>query len=238
MRNKTIFRGIVGVLFVGAMFASCVQDDLYDDFFDEDLSAGSIICRRKFKADNNSSQSNKKKKDEIPAWTPEGQKEAEEWVYNSGSAGMGECVPSVISGMSGKSLVDVRKDIGPTITGASEHWEYYYYRRAAKSEGFPIGTENAANLIKSKCNNLHDSSSQALLAEARKKAPHWDTTSPRIYDAPSNAIVVQTGGEHWGILSRMENVDSNNPVIHIIAYGMDESHYFSSITTVLTNLNL
>lgn len=232
MRNKTIFRGIVGVLFVGAMFASCVQDDIYDDFFDEDLSAGSIICRRKFKADNNSNQSNKKKKDEIPAWTPEGQKEAEEWVYNSGSAGMGECVPSVISGMTGKSLVEVRKDIGPTITGASEHWEYYYYHRAKKSDGFPIGTDGAASLIKSKC-GVSESNRSSLLAEARSKAPRWDPTSPRVYDAPYNTIVVQTNGNHWGILSRIDDVDSNNPVIHIVAYGQDESYYFDNITTVL-----
>ena len=201
-------------------------------FFDEDLSAGSIICRRKFKADNNSGQSSNND-DIIPEWTQKRQEKAEKWVNNSEKAGRGECVPSVISDMLGKSLPDVRKDIGKTMTGVSEHWEFYYYYRAKKSDGFPIGTERAASLISSKC-GLNESDSRSLLEEARQRGKSDDFNGPKKWEVPHHQIVVQVDGNHWGILDRIENVMAKDPSVYIIAYGYNEGPYnFSRITRVL-----
>ena len=52
MKQKRLFGSIASAMLLGLMaLTSCVQTDLYDDFYD-DMSSESMIARRKFKNDN------------------------------------------------------------------------------------------------------------------------------------------------------------------------------------------
>lgn len=58
MKQKRLFGSIASAMLLGLMaLTSCVQTDLYDEFYD-DMSSESMIARRKFKNDNGGSGSN------------------------------------------------------------------------------------------------------------------------------------------------------------------------------------
>jgi len=218
---------MLGVMLLGVFaLTSCVQDDMYE-LYDDDLSSEGMIARRKFKAEGSNSGNNNEE------WTQKKQEKAEKWVYNSQSAGNGECVPSVICYMLGSTMPAVRTDIGPGLANASEHWEFYYYLKAKKGDGFPIGTSGAASLIASKC-SVSAWDKQSLKSVAIS-GTDWDITHTHgTYTAPSKTYVVQIDNNHWGVLDRIENMQNNDPSVYIIEYGSNGGPYaFSRITYVM-----
>lgn len=134
MKQKRLFGSIASAMFLGLMaLTSCVQTDFYDEFYD-DMSSESMIARRKFKADYNSSgqlvpQSATSEDDII---------KAREWVNNCSTPARSECAAYAFSNFSGRSLPQIRNEIGNILMhkyGYGPNWEYAYKQMVEHPNG-------------------------------------------------------------------------------------------------------
>lgn len=191
MRKKSLFRSIAGALFLGVMaFTSCVQSDCYDDFYD-DMSFESMIARRKFKGDNNTQgqptpHSATSEQDII---------DAREWVNNSTTPACYECVAYAMSNFSGKSLPQIRNEIGNILMhkyGYGPNWEYAYKQMVENNGGVILGDASALFFC---------------VINAKPLTTNWMAyfNSFSNYEDPDNIVITEKvlvgiDGTHWGIL--------------------------------------
>lgn len=127
MKTKSLFKSVAAAMLLATMsLTSCVQDDLYDDFIDDDMSSESMIARRKFKGDS----------------------KAEKFVAGD-KYGDDECVAVAICKFSGKTIQEVRAIIGRGIYG--DDWVEKYYKAVQKEGGLNLYTSGAVEYIKNIC---------------------------------------------------------------------------------------
>lgn len=179
----------VVMLLVVMSLTSCVQSDMYDGFFDDDLSSGEMIARRKYKNDYGQGPDFDLMFQEIAY--------AKQWVNDASTLGNSECLALALSSFSGKSLVNVRNEIGRIKYNNSFGWEYSYMT-AVEGEGIKPGSGNSERMFKeiagaSVYNNAdfenYVRSLSAVLSE---------NGEIRVYLGMK--VIVGTGA-HWGIIN-------------------------------------
>lgn len=191
MKKRSLFKSVASVMmFMTLALTSCVQGDLYDDFIDDDMSSSSMISRRKFKNDGGSNP-------ELEA--------AKRWIDNE-PAGEGECIAVAIKNYIGtKTLPEVRKLIGPDIYGAGSDWQCAY-SLCVNMGGIP-GSDMAANLIKKHCKVTLRTNNEWVSYQMQHTTTDQETGIMTV--TPSDKIIVQVGGQHWGILTKMQKINGS-----------------------------
>lgn len=186
--KKKLFGKFACAVLLGVMsLTSCVETDMYDEFFDEDLSSENLISRRKFKGDGSD-------------WNGTIE-EAWDLINSSSVIGSGECVAYAVSIVKPQSLPFVRTGLMPELSqfsGGGEEWVRDYVR-AVKGDGIKLYTNmDEAHVV---CYALN-----AYIPHDKRKDlnDYVTSTGGGEYKIKQNAkvlVVLNYGWGHWGVLT-------------------------------------
>lgn len=235
-----IFKRVWGAILLGVLpLVSCVQSDLYDDFYD-DLSLEELITRRKFKADyHNGGQSNNNQNNNGGEFNEKDLQKAIKWVNENTGGGSGECLLySIKEYKRNTTLPALRQTLGSGIVqmdrGSSDNWEYWYWYHAKKQgDGFAVGVDGATGIIRSAC-GVQEVSISSFIQEAKSKAQVTDIfTQEKLYTAPYNSIFIIVDAKHVGLLDRII-FRGNDAEIHLVdQYGNTGPYSDAGISKIL-----
>lgn len=239
--RKTFLGNIASAIFMGTvLLTSCVGNGSYDEFYD-DLSSEELIARRKFKGDNNGGHSNNNNNNNNKPITEKDIQKAIKWVHNNTSGGAGECIAYSINAYKKSTrLPDIRVAIGEELLknedkGGCDTWEYWYWLHAyEKADGFNVGVDGAASVIRSTC-GVQECSISDFMSEAKSRAVLDYNMQTRTYTAPYVSIFIIVNDKHVGLLDKIVFSDFGEEIHLLDQYGTGSSGPFnrSSISKVL-----
>lgn len=187
MRKIVIFRNVaLAVLFGAISLTSCVQNDMYDEYFDEDLSSETMIARRKFKNDNGGQSGP----------SAEDINNAIQWVNTCTTPGGAECFAYALSNYSGKSLPAVRNELGSILYNNAYGWEYTY-KMAVTGLGLPMNF-NVDGVVKSITGATPYNYSDFI--NAVKSLIPVESENGEMRASLGFKVIVCTGS-HWGVIN-------------------------------------
>ena len=171
--------------------SSCVQDDMYE-LYDDDFESGFMRSKKSKDYGGGSSDG---------GFLAEYERR-KQWVNDPSTRGTSECVAVSIANETGRSIVDVRNQIGPmavygTYGVGNTYWEYYYYM--AVNEGDGITNIGTAELIAITTSSSEWTNNEWLQYISLHKCP-----GGRVYPEEGDDFILQINGQHWGILQYID----------------------------------